>query len=150
MAHGMDGRIEGRAKAIAAATSLVTAVIAWFVLALLRGSAGGADFGTVLLEAAAVTTVVAGLENAVFAMLPLRFMPGEAVFKWDRRVWIVLMALGLFGFVHVLLNPAAGAGYLADSTRTSFFTLIVLLAFFGIASVLFWAYFRFRPKRHAA
>ena len=51
--------------------------------------------------------------------------------------------------VHVLLNPAAGAGYLADSTRTSFFTLVLLLAFFGIASVLFWAYFRFRPKKAA-
>lgn len=150
MAHGLDERIEGRTKAVAAATTLVVALAGWIVLALLRGSAGGADFGAVLLEAAAVTVVVAGLENAVFAMLPLRFMPGEAVFKWDRRVWIALMAIGLFGFVHVLLNPAAGAGYLADSTRTSFVTLILLLAFFGIASVLFWAYFRFRPKRHAA
>jgi hypothetical protein len=85
-------------------------------------------------------------------MLPLRFMPGAAVFDWNRRVWVVLMALGLFGFVHVLLNPAAGAGYLADSTRTSFLTLVVLLALFGIASVAFWAYFRFRPKKpeHAA
>ncbi|MEP7378318.1 MAG: FGLLP motif-containing membrane protein [Chloroflexota bacterium] len=150
IAHGIDARVDGRAKAVAAATTLVVALAGWIVLALLRGSAGGADFVTVLLEAAAVTVVVAGLENAVFAMLPLRFMPGEAVFKWDRRVWIALMAIGLFGFVHVLLNPAAGAGYLADSTRTSFVTLILLLAFFGIASVLFWAYFRFRPKGHAA
>jgi hypothetical protein len=55
--------------------------------------------------------------------------------------------LGLLGFVHVLLNPASGAGYLADSTRTSFFTLIALLVVFALASVLFWAYFRFRPKR---
>jgi hypothetical protein len=149
MAHGIDRQIEGRAKAVAAATTLVTALVAWVSLALVRGSAGG-DFGTVLVEAAAVTIVVAGLENAVFAMLPLRFMPGEAVFKWDRRVWVALMALGLFGFVHVLLNPAAGAGYLADSTRTSFVTLILLLAFFALASVIFWAYFRFRPKKHAA
>ncbi len=150
MAHGIEGRIEGRAKAIAVATTLVVALAAWIGLALLRGTAAGADFGTVLLEAAAVTVVVAGLENAVFAMLPLRFMPGEAVLRWDRRVWIALMAIGLFGFVHVLLNPAAGAGYLADSTRTSFVTLILLLAFFGLASVLFWAFFRFRPKRHGA
>jgi hypothetical protein len=77
-------------------------------------------------------------------------MPGAQVFAWNRRVWVVLMALGLFGFVHVLLNPAAGAGYLADTTRTSFFTLLVLLALFGLASVLFWAYYRFRPHRAAA
>ena len=98
-----------------------------------------------MLQAASVTIVVAGLENAVFAMLPLRFMPGAAVYGWNRVVWVVLIGLGLFGFAHVLLNPSAG--YLADTTRTSFFTLVLLLIAFGLASVLFWAYFRFRPKR---
>ena len=73
-----------------------------------------------------MTIVVAGLENAVFAMLPLRFMPGAAVYDWNRRIWIVLIALGLFGFVHVLFNPPP-AGYLADTTRTSFLTLLALL-----------------------
>jgi hypothetical protein len=60
-------------------------------------------------------------------------------------VWFVLIGLGVLGFAHVLLNPSAG--YLADTTRTSFFTLVGLLLVFGIASVLFWGYFRFRPKR---
>jgi hypothetical protein len=109
--------------------------------------AAGVDFGNIALSAAAATVVVAGLENAVFAMLPLRFLPGAAVFNWDKRVWVAIIALGLFGFAHVLLNPSSGAGYLADSTRTSFFTLIALLVAFGVASVLFWAYFRFRPER---
>lgn len=150
-AHGIERRLEGRAEAIAAGASLLAAFIAWVLLAFLRGSGTQpGDLFTVLLEAAMVTVVVAGLENAVFAMLPLRFMPGAAVYAWDRRVWVALLALGLFGFAHVLLNPAAGAGYLADTTRTSFFTLILLLAVFGIASVLFWAYFRFRPARKAA
>ena len=85
------------------------------------GSRAG-DLSPALLEAATVTIVVAGLENAVFAMLPLRFMPGAAVYAWNRRVWVALMALGLFGFAHVLLNPSAG--YLADTTRTSFLTLV--------------------------
>src|SRR6058998_1507900 len=96
----------------------------------------------------AVTIVVAGLENAVFAMLPLRFMPGGAVFKWNRIVWAVLIGLGVFGFAHVLLNPSAGAGYLADTTRTSFFTLVALLVVFGVGSVGFWAWFRFRHDPH--
>jgi hypothetical protein len=148
--HGVDRRLEGRAEAVAAGASLAVAFVAWVALALLRGGAAQAgDPATALLEAATVTVVVAGLENAVFAMLPLRFMPGAAVYAWNRRVWIVLLALGLFGFVHVLLNPSAGAGYLADTTRTSFFTLLALLATFGLASVLFWAYFRFRPRRAA-
>ena len=151
MAHGVERRIEGRAEAVAAGASLLVALIAWILLAFLRGSGSQpGDLAPILLEAAMVTVVVAGLENAVFAMLPLRFLPGAAVYAWDRRVWIALMALGLFGFAHVLLNPAEGAGYLADTTRTSFFTLIALLAVFGVSSVLFWAYFRFRPARPTA
>lgn len=150
-AHGVERRLEGRAEAVAAGASLLAALVAWVLLAFLRGSAGQpGDLFPVLLEAAMVTVVVAGLENAVFAMLPLRFMPGAAVYKWDRRVWAALLALGLFGFAHVLLNPAEGAGYLADTTRTSFFTLILLLVVFAISSVLFWAYFRFRPARKVA
>jgi hypothetical protein len=150
-AHGVERRLEGRAEAVAAGASLLAALIAWILLAFLRGSGNQpGDLFPVVLEAAMVTVVVAGLENAVFAMLPLRFMPGAAVYAWDRRVWVALLALGLFGFAHVLLNPAEGAGYLADTTRTSFFTLILLLAVFGISSVLFWAYFRFRPARKAA
>jgi hypothetical protein len=147
-ARAVGRRIEGRAEAVAAGSSLLAALIAWVLLAFLRGSGGQpGDLVPILLEAAMVTVVVAGLENAVFAMLPLRFMPGAAVYNWDRRVWVALMAVGLFGFAHVLLNPAEGAGYLADTTRTSFFTLILLLAVFAISSVLFWAYFRFRPAR---
>jgi hypothetical protein len=148
-AVGVDRKQEGPAEAIATATSLAAAFVAWVLLAFLRGGAGSSDpLIASLLEAATVTIVVAGLENAVFAMLPLRFLPGSAVFDWDRRVWAVLIGLGIFGFAHVLLNPSAG--YLADSTRTSFLTMVVLLAFFALASVLFWAYFRFRPSRGGA
>jgi hypothetical protein len=146
-ARGVERPLEGRAEAIAAGSSLAVAFVAWVLLALLRGTGGiGGEFGTALVEAAAVTIIVAGLESAIFAMLPLRFLPGAAVYAWNRRVWLVLIGVGVFGFAHVLLNPAAGAGYMADTTRTSFFTLLALLAAFGLASVLFWAWFRFRPR----
>lgn len=148
-ARNVDLRQEGRTEAVAAAASLAVALVAWIGLAFLRGGAADqGSLGAILVETAAVTTVVAGLENAVFALLPLRFLPGAAVFAWNRRVWAVLIALGIFGFAHVLLNPSAG--YLADTTRTSFLTLVALLAAFGLASVLFWAWFRFRPRPAAA
>jgi hypothetical protein len=137
---------EGPARALSAGASLLAALVAWTLLWVLRGSSLAADeFMGMFIATTAVTVVVAGVENAVFGLLPLRFMPGSSVFNWNRRVWLVLLALGVIAFVHVLLNPTAG--YLADSTRTSFFTLVALLVGFGLASVLFWAYFRFRPSR---
>ena len=140
--------IEGKAEAVAAGTSLAAAAVAWFSLVLLRSGVGPSDaFGGALVESAAVTIVVAGIENAMFEMLPLRFLPGAAVYEWNKRVWAVLLGLGVFAFAHVLLNPAAGTGYLADTTRTSFATMIILLVAFALVSVLFWAWFRFRPSR---
>jgi hypothetical protein len=146
-AHEVSHEVEGKAEAVAAGTSLVAAALAWVLLVIVRSGMGPGDaFGTVLVESATVTVVVAGVENAVFEMLPLRFLPGAAVYEWDKRVWAVLIGLGVFAFAHVLLNPAAGAGYLADTTRTSFFTMIALLVAFAVASVVFWAWFRFRPS----
>jgi len=146
-AHAVSHEVEGKAEAVAAGTSLGAAALAWILLVVVRSGLGPSDaFGAALIESATVTVVVAGIENAMFEMMPLRFLPGAAVYEWDKRVWAVLIGLGVFAFAHVLLNPAAGAGYLADTTRTSFFTMIMLLAAFAVASVAFWAWFRFRPS----
>ncbi|MGH2356846.1 MAG: hypothetical protein ACRDGJ_02395 [Candidatus Limnocylindria bacterium] len=104
-------------------------------------------FGSALLETAFATLVVAGLEAAAIAMIPVRFLPGERVRSWNWRVWAALLGVAAFGFVHILINPTSG--YLADTTRTSLFTVIWLLVAFSAGSVLFWAYFRFRRQPDA-
>lgn len=136
----------GRAEAFAAGAALALAIAAWLLLPLVRGDAGASQsFMAVLLETTFATLVVAGLEAAAIAMLPMRFLPGERVRAWNQRAWIALLGIATFGFCHILLNPSSG--YLADSTRTSLFTVVWLLVAFGGGSVLFWAYFRFRPQR---
>jgi hypothetical protein len=136
---------DGRAEAITGAVILVTTLVAWGLLGVTRAGEAAGSLVDIALETALVTVVVAGFEAAVFSMLPLRFMPGAAVYAWSRRVWLVLIGVGLLGFVHVLLNPTTG--YLADDTRSSFLTMVFLLGFFAVASVAFWAWFRFRPAR---
>ena len=136
----------GKLDAVAAGCALGLAVVAWFLLPVVRGVDGtsSSDFGNILLQTAFASIVTAGLEAAAISMLPLRFLPGEKVRDWNRRVWIALLGFATFGFCHVLLNPSSG--YLADATRTSLFTVVWLLAIFGGGSVLFWAYFRFRSR----
>ena len=136
----------GKIDAVAAAGALAVAVVAWLLLPTVRagGTAEDQPFAAALLESAFATVIVAGLEAAAFAMMPLRFLPGERVRGWNQRAWIALLGIAMFGFCHILLNPSSG--YLADTTRTSLFTVVLLLAAFGGGSVLFWAYFRFRPR----
>ncbi len=136
----------GRLDAVAAGSTLGLAIVAWLLLPQVRAGSG-AGFTGAVLETALATLVVAGLEAASIAMLPLRFLPGERVRAWNLRAWAALLGVSTFGFCHILLNPSSG--YLADTTRTSLFTVVALLAAFGGGSVLFWAYFRFRPERPA-
>jgi len=121
------------------------AVAAWFGLlwvAPLNPSQGAPGPTLVALQTALVMALVAGVELSVFGMLPVRFLPGEKVYHWNRRVWAILLGIAVFGFVHILVNPRHG--YLADATRTPMLTIVVLLLCFGLGSVVFWAYFRFR------
>jgi len=137
---------EGRLVGIATATALGTAIVAWLALPAVRDGAGVGLTG-IILETALATVVVAGLEGALFGMLPLRFLPGERVRAWSGRFWMGLVGVAAFAFFHILLNPSTDAGYLADTERTSMGTVVGLLVVFGLGSVLFWAYFRFIHRK---
>jgi hypothetical protein len=137
---------EGRFEAVATGTAFAFAVIAWLLLPVIRDPALAGEQALVAsaLETAFITVVVAGVEATMFGMLPLAFLPGERVRAWNQRVWMVLIGLGSFAFFHILVNPVAG--YLADTTQSDLTTVIWLLVLFGGGSILFWAYFRFRPS----
>jgi hypothetical protein len=147
VAREVSVAVEGKAMAMAATSTFVVAVVAWFGLLWADGlGTAGEEPGLpiIALQTAFVMAVVAGVELTAFGMLPLRFLPGERVYRWNRRVWAALIGLGLFGFAHVLMNPRDG--YMADSSRTPLITIVGLLIFFGLSSVLFWAYFRLRTR----
>jgi len=144
-AQELSVRDEGRSTAIASVWVLALTVAAWFALAAVRGWPDADGPLTTIASTALTTVVVAGLEGLVFGLLPLRFLPGAAIYAWNRRAWAGLFVLGLFGFFHVLVNPQSG--YLADTVRTPLLTVIVLFAGFGAVSVGLWAFFRFRRPR---
>jgi hypothetical protein len=75
-------------------------------------------------------------------MMPVRYLPGEAVMRWSRIAWAALFGASAFAFLHVLVNPSSG--YLADTTIQPLLKVVALGVGFGVVSVLFWAYFRYR------
>ena len=58
--------------------------------------------------------------------------------------WAALFALGLFAFIQVLIGPSSG--YLADLAPGAWLAALGVFAAFGAFSILFWAWFRFRPE----
>lgn len=138
---------EARRTAAAGALMLALAVAAWLVTGALGDAAADTSIAGIVLRTVLAAIVVGGLEGVVFGLLPLRFLQGEVVFGWNRVIWGVLFGLGVFAFAHVLVNPASG--YLADSSRTPLLTIVALFLGFGVVSVAFWGYFRFRTPREA-
>ena len=136
---------EGRATAIGAGLMLVVAFGSWLVLGTLPE---GEAFALVVTRTALAALMVAGLEGVVFGLLPMRFLPGEPLYAWNRVLWGALLLVGAFAFFHILINPASG--YLSDTSRTPLFTVLGLLAGFCLVSVAFWAWFRFREIPQAS
>jgi len=132
---------EGRATALGAVLMLVVSFASWLALGLLPDGDG---FGLVVSRTSLAALMVAGLEGVVFGLLPMRFLPGEPLYAWNRVVWGALLGLGAFAFFHVLINPASG--YLSDTSRTPLLTVVALLIGFSVVSVAFWAWFRFRRE----
>lgn len=142
----LDKQHKGRLSAVSAAFILTVSVGAWFLRVPVASAAGrpGAGLGVLILDAALSAIFLLGLESLVISLLPLRFLDGSNVMAWNRVVWAVLFGAGVFAVFHVLLRP--GSGYVGHSSAGSLVVVGAFYVAFGLLSVGFWAYFRFRPQ----
>jgi hypothetical protein len=144
-AAALDRRTEGRAETAVLLTGFVLALAAWVGLGPVAHTADGPDpsFAVLGVDAVLASLFIGGLEGLLFGLVPLRFLPGSRVKAWSWPAWGVLMAIVLYVFVHVLLNPEAG--YLGRSTTASVTVTLALFVAFAVVSALFWLWFRLRP-----
>jgi hypothetical protein len=140
-ARELSAAEEGRATALGAVAMVGVALLSWLTLGALPD---GDAFGLVVARTTLAALMVAGLEGVVFGLLPMRFLPGETLYAWNRVAWAALLAIGAFAFFHILINPASG--YLSDTSRTPLLTVLGLLIGFSLVSVAFWAWFRYRDR----
>jgi hypothetical protein len=142
---------EGSSIAVSAGATAVLAVAAWLARLPIADLASqpAPPFAAVVADTFLTALFVLGLEHLVFRLLPLRFLEGATLRTWSTAAWTILFGIGLFGFLHVLIDPVHGYTQLADSKRAGLLTSIGLFVGFGLFSVLFWGYFRFRPQRVA-
>jgi hypothetical protein len=102
-----------------------------------------ASFAVLVADSLLGCLFIGGIEGLLFSLVPLRFLPGYRVHQWGWVPWGLLTLGTAYLFVHVLLVPEAG--YLGRSTSETANVTIGLFAAFGLASVLFWLWFRLRP-----
>lgn len=136
---------EGREQAAGALWTLIVALLAWLALGWVRGPGGTeSTFFNVAAQTALAAIVVSALEAVAFGLMPFRFMPGVAIYRWNRVIWALLFGASLFAFFHILIGPTSG--YLSTLTAPAWLAALGVFAAFGAFTVLFWAWFRFRPS----
>jgi hypothetical protein len=149
ISRGLSKRETGLNTLLAAVITLIVAIGAWLAWIPIKDSAlePGAGAGLLVLDAVLVATFVAGLEAVVFGLIPMRFLPGEKIFTWNKPLWGIVFLIGVLGFVQVIVRSNATG----TSQPNSLFTTVALFLVFGLVSVLFWGYFRLRkPKAPGA
>ena len=139
-------RDEGRQNASGAIWTLLVVLAAWIGLDVVRSGDGSlSSFTRLLLETGLAVVVVGGLEAVAFGLLPMRFLAGATVYAWSRWRWALLFGVSAFAFIHFLVGPHTG--YLAELSPGALAAAFGVFAAFAAFSILFWAYFRFRPMR---
>jgi hypothetical protein len=137
---------EGRALAVAKVTTLVLSLAAWiaWIPVSERAARPGAALGLLVADALLAAVFVTGLEALAFGLMPMTFLDGHSIKSWSTLAWAALFGLSMLGFIHILLNP--NSGYLHTSSSIPLLTVVGLFVGFGLFSICFWAYFRFRTS----
>jgi hypothetical protein len=144
-ARQLSLRDEAHAHVWTAVWMLAIALGSWLALPIVDQNLGAQPLLDVLLSSALATIFVAGLEGLLFELVPLRFLRGEVVYKWRRSVWALIFLVAAFLFAWIMLQPSVG--YLGSTRTSPLLPAIALFVAFGVFSVVFWGYFRFRPNR---
>ncbi|MEX2159457.1 MAG: choice-of-anchor L domain-containing protein [Dehalococcoidia bacterium] len=134
----------GQVVSAPAVILLALALGAWALLIPLRDATGDAGaWGQVPTEVAALI-FIGGIEGLVFAMVPLRFNDGWKIASFNRLVWLVLMAVPLFIFCWVVVNPQAKEfdALLEGRVRT----VVGLVVAYAAVTAAVWLFFHFRNQ----
>jgi hypothetical protein len=97
-----------------------------------------------VLEAALSGIFVIGLESLLISLIPLTFLRGKTVMRWSRTAWAALFGFAASSFVLIFITPDTGSNNYNQPLSLAF---AVFAGALGLLSILFWAYFRFRPER---
>ena len=145
-AHKLAKKEEAHVVGLESMATLVAAVVAWIAFVPVDAAAlhPGASFWVALVDDWLASIFVGGLVGVTIGLLPLRFLPGGTLVKWNRVAWAAMFGIASFGVVAIMLRPSSGPALPGSAPVV---TAIVLFVVFGGVSVGLRQYF---ARRHPA
>ena len=138
----------GKAQVLSFMTTLAVALGAWLARQPLSSwtHSNHASVVAVGVDAALVSIFIAGVQGVLISLLPLRYLPGRDIFKWNRAVWALLLGIAAFIFFHLLLGQ--GSSYVGTINGT--IAAAIFTGLFVGATIFAWVFFAIRDRRREA
>jgi hypothetical protein len=128
---------------------LGVSVAAWLLVVPIRSVAENTDAAVpAFFEGVAVTLFVAGLQGVFLNMIPLSFMDGQKIWRWQKAAWAGLTVVTALMFWHVLIN--GDQSYLQALSSTVSAAAFGILTGSVVVSAGVWLYFHRRKSRAAS
>ena len=148
-ARAMGTREGGHVVAITSVVTLAISISAWllWVPVSITSASHPTDFGWALLSNFLAALFVSGIVGLLIGLVPLRFLPGEKLARWNRGAWGAVFGVAGLVLLEVMLRPQSSGAHAAS---VPFWTTASLFVGFGLVSVVFWGYFKVRAQPRPA
>jgi hypothetical protein len=122
---------------------------AWFISIPVAHAAEHphASFLTLTLDSTLTVLPAAGIQTLIFELIPLYFLEGYVIRRWNPRLWLATWAAAIVWFSIVVINPALS--YSAGPNHASLVWLALLLAIEVSIAVGVWGFFAARQRTAA-
>jgi hypothetical protein len=142
-------RTAGIRVAVTYGVLMVVGLAAWFAWIPVEHAASkpGASSLTLILDSALAIGFVCALESVAFGLIPMTFLDGNDLYKWNKPLWLTMWSAAILWFSVVVLNPALSTYHGLHGQRAIWFG--VLFGGLMFAAVATWGFFRARDARLA-
>jgi hypothetical protein len=135
-----DDRQDGIINFLPMASLLIVSVLAWLAIGPVDSIAGGDTLVGTVVEASCAMLFVGSIQGLLFTLIPLQFMDGQKVWKWNKLAWLCLALPVGFLFFHTVLNQ--GATLASASSSHGVIALYTSAIVAWILTIVAWIYFR--------
>lgn len=140
-----DEREEGQLVLVPMLMLVAAGITGWLLLGPIRElNQDGNNLFYAALEAGAAAVFIGGIQGALFNLIPLEFMDGLKLWRWNRLAWCLLfVGVAFIFFEGVLKQDATFASATGERPVQALFLLTIVA---WVMTMVVWLYFRIRKS----
>ena len=147
--EGYSQAQRGKASARIAAITLGISIAAWLLVIPLHDLyTSSPSLWTALPDATATSVFFVCLEGLLFSLMPLEFLDGWTIWKWNRWAWLALFVPTALLFMQILFN--AEQSYVDFVTSHKSISGMLIIVAYLAATWGTWGYLKWRAQGEEA